>query len=173
MHTKNRLMRQKRSPVNTGQNIWLPYKSEMSSLSSTQALQWHNYSWNTSHYSNEHCQELITWACFLSHEPNVSKHSCLSSGVCPQFSFRRLLKQATHVGGFATKSTQREIKIQTTERILGVWRETAQVVSINLPKIQMSDLLNNTKQNSGWVVCLLYSILTNILTCRRLNHILN
>lgn len=38
-------------------NKWLPYRSEKSSLSSTQALQWHNYCWNISHYSNEHCQE--------------------------------------------------------------------------------------------------------------------
>lgn len=92
---------------------WIQHKS----------LQWHNYCWNISHYSNEHCQEYITWTCFLSHEPNVSKHSCFSSWVCPQFSFRRLLKQATHAGGFATKSTQRKIEIHTTERILGIWQE--------------------------------------------------
>lgn len=43
--------------LNIRHNNWLPYRSEMSSLSSTQSLQWHNYCWNISHYSNEHCQE--------------------------------------------------------------------------------------------------------------------
>lgn len=42
------------------------------------------------HYSNKHCQDGITWTCFLSHEPNVSKHSGFSSGVCSQFSYRCL-----------------------------------------------------------------------------------
>lgn len=37
-------------------------------------------------HCGQHCQDFITCTCFLSHEPNVSKHSQLSRGVCSQLS---------------------------------------------------------------------------------------
>lgn len=55
-------------------------------------------------HCGQHCQDFITCTCFLSHEPNVSKHSQLSRGMCSQLSLdvlrtsdsRRLLRYKAH-----------------------------------------------------------------------------
>ena len=124
-----------------------------------------NYCWNKSHYSNEHCQEYITWTCFLSHEPNVSKHCCFSSWVCPQFSFRRLLKQATHVGGFATKSTEKNRDTHNKEKFrdLGGKKDTIQAISVYLPKHISEDKVLFTKWQTEFrvssVLCYIISLI--------------
>lgn len=67
-------------------------------------------------HCGQHCQDFITCTCFLSHEPNVSKHSRLSRGMCSQLSIdvlrtsdsRRLLRYKAH----------KNIEIQKTKFVI-------------------------------------------------------
>ena len=86
----------------------------------------YQFSCHNTHFG-QHCQDVITCTWFLSHEPNVSKHSCrLSSGVCSHFSLdvlwtsdsRRLLRYKAH----------KNIEIQKTEFMIRV--ETVGYTSI-------------------------------------------
>lgn len=83
----------------------------------------------------QHCQDFITCTCFLSHEPNVSKHSQLSHGMCSQLSLdvlrtsdsRRLLRYKAHknieiqknkvhdLGGKHKETFQTSLTITTTK----------------------------------------------------------
>lgn len=72
-------------------------------------------------HCGQHCQDFITCTCFLSHEPNVSKHSQLSRGMCSQLSLdvlwtsdsRRLLRYKAH----------KNIEIQKTKFMIWVWTQ--------------------------------------------------
>lgn len=70
-------------------------------------------------HCGQHCQDFITCTCFLSHEPNVSKHSRLSRGMCSQLSIDvlrtsdscRLLRYKAH----------KNIEIQKTKFMIWMW----------------------------------------------------
>lgn len=90
---------------------------------------------NHNTHCGQHCQDFITCTCFLSHEPNVSKHSQLSRGMCSQLSLdvlwtsdsRRLLRYKAH----------KNIGIQRTKFM--IWVETKRYNSTLLT-------ITNTKQ---------------------------
>lgn len=70
-------------------------------------------------HCGQHYQDFITCTCFLSHEPNVSKHSRLSSGMCSQLSLdvlwtsdsRRLLRYKAHKKHWDTENKVHDLGV--------------------------------------------------------------